>query len=905
MDIRKKFKDFFVSRGHYLLQSSSLVPFKDNSLLWINSGIAALKPFFTGRKTPPSLRMVSSQKCIRTIDIGSIGFDARHLSFFEMLGNFSIGNYFKKDAIIYAWEFLTSPQYLNLKKERLFVTVYEKDKETYEIWKDIIKIPTKHIIKCPKKTNFWQVGEGPCGPNTEIFYDRGEVWDLKNKGTDLLKHDLENDRYIEIWNIVFSQYNFLGDDKYEELPKKNIDTGAGLERLHMIKENANTIYEISLFTPILERFDNMLKNTTHKLDEKTLLIYRRIIVDHIKTICFGLGDGVLPSNKDRGYVMRRLIRRANTFGKKIGLTEPFLFNLVKSVIQIYGNEYKVLREKEAFIKEIILGEEISFDNVCKSGHSILQEVLVNSKKSTIEGKEVFRLFSTFGLPFEYIEDYFTNNKKQINKQEFENEYSKHTELSKKAIKFTEAMKEISGIESKILGVKTEFVYGKDSLSKSNVLAIITDDEINGSISNNQKGIIVLDKTIFYAERGGQIADTGKIIIDKDNYFVVDNVLHTTNNVNLHYGYGVGKIKTGDKASLTINKENRYAIACNHTATHLLNAALRKILGPHVTQNGSKVGVKNFRFDFIHHLGINWNTIRKVNEQVNKWIEESHEQNIRVTTYEKAIDEGALALFPDTYSEKVRVLSYGDFSKELCGGTHSSNTQQLQKFLITDFRKNGLHNWRIEACTTSNTIADYLKMYKKEFINLHHEFLKKAPISDLPEHHHKYSTIRKILSKENITFEDYFYLKEQIYFLKSNKIIVDKKSTKKDKYDVKYENELENNIKKIANFKYLLQEINDDITVYKEACDKIIKTSEKLLIILIQKNENNRYTFVIWCSQALIGSGINSTIILGIFKSSFSIRGGGKPSFAQGVILNNENTVAELKTILVNGLKNIN
>lgn len=694
-EIRRKFLEFFQEKGHSVEPSASLVPHEDPSLLWINSGVATLKKYFDGRVIPENPRITNAQKSIRTNDIENVGKTARHQTFFEMLGNFSIGDYFKEEAIDWAWEFLTDEKWIGFDKEKLSVTVHPEDEEAYVLWRDKIGIPESRIIRL--EGNFWDIGEGPSGPNTEIFYDRGPEY-----GNDLNDPELypggENDRYLEVWNLVFSEFNHNPDGTYTPLPKKNIDTGMGLERMASVVQNVPTNFDTDLFTPIIaatEQIADMKYGEDKETDEAF-----KVIADHIRTVAFAVGDGALPSNEGRGYVLRRLLRRAVRYAKKINIHRPFMFELVPVVGEIMFDFYPTVKEKSDFIQKVMKSEEERFHETLNEGLSILGDVMEKAKKTNslvIPGEDVFRLYDTYGFPVELTEEYAEEQGMKIDHEGFEKEMESQRERARKARQEVGSMQ----VQSSVLGeikVESEFVGYESQAASAVVSALLVDGEVVEQAEEGQEIQFILDKTPFYAESGGQIADAGTVSSEAVTILVQD-VQKAPNGQNLHRGIvQSGVVTVNDRVEAAVDRGNRSKIVKNHTATHLLHQALKDVLGTHVNQAGSLVQTDRLRFDFSHFGQITPEELEKIEKIVNEKIWDSIAVQIDYKNIEEAKAMGAMALFGEKYGKVVRVVQVGDYSLELCGGCHVENTSTIGLFKIVAEAGIGAGTRRIEAVT---------------------------------------------------------------------------------------------------------------------------------------------------------------------------------------------------------------
>ena len=668
-EIRQMWLDFFKSKGHHVEPGSSLIPKNDPTLLWINAGVAALKKYFDGSEVPPSRRITNAQKSIRTNDIENVG-DATHLTFFEMLGNFSIGDYFRKEVIPWAWELLTSEEWFNFPKERLYVTYHPDDLETKKCWIEA-GVDETHLIK--KEDNFWEIGEGPCGPDTEVHFDRGEKFDPEHVGVKLLVDDLPNSRYVEIWNIVFSQFNSeIGKKRseYKELPSKNIDTGAGLERFACVIQETDTAYETDLFWPIIQK--------TELISKKEYVSNRRafrVIADHIRTITFALADGEMFSNEGRGYVLRRLLRRAERYGHVLGINHSFLYELVEVVAEIMKSYYPYLLDKKEYISKMIQAEEEKFLKTLQNGENLLLSLIKDSK--SLSGKDMFKLYDTFGFPKELTLEICEEHGVTVDIDEFNEEMNKQKERARAARGDLQSMNKQS-IDLMNFTQESKFDYEATEL-ESEVIGLFVDGEKVDSLSG--EGDLIVKETPFYAESGGQVADTGTIS-NKNMEARVSNVNKAPNKQHLHHvSVLYGEIKVGDKVKLSIDTLNRKLIMRNHSSVHLLQAALMEVLGDHVNQKGSYVSSEYIHFDFSHFEKMKEEQIAETERKVNRWISEAIEEDTKVLSIDEAKKIGAKALFDDKYGDVVRVVCFGEVSKEFCGGTHVKNTQDIGIFVI--------------------------------------------------------------------------------------------------------------------------------------------------------------------------------------------------------------------------------
>jgi alanyl-tRNA synthetase len=694
-EVRQLFIDFFKEKGHAVEPSASLVPHEDPTLLWINSGVATLKKYFDGRVVPENPRIVNAQKSIRTNDIENVGKTARHHTFFEMLGNFSIGDYFKVESIEWAWEFLTEDKWIGFDQDKLSVTVHPEDVEAFTIWNETIGVPKERIIRL--EGNYWDIGEGPSGPNTEIFYDRGEEYGDDENDPELYPGG-ENERYLEVWNLVFSQFNHNPDGTYTPLPKKNIDTGMGLERLVSVIQNARTNYDTDLFMPIIQETEKISENKYGVTLESDTAF--KVIADHTRTVSFAIGDGALPSNEGRGYVLRRLLRRAVRYAKQINIHEPFMYKLVPVVAEIMKEFYPEVNEKTAFIQKIIKNEEERFHETLNEGLAILSEVIKKQKSAgstVIPGADVFRLYDTYGFPVELTEEYAEEESMEIDNEGFEKEMASQRERARAARQDVGSMQVQAGVLSDIK-VESTFVGYEKTEVETKVEVIVKDLDYASEIHAGDEAQLMLADTPFYAESGGQKADQG-IIEAEGVKLIVKDVQKAPNGQHLHnVVVQSGTVKTGANVTAKIDSEKRTLIVKNHTATHLLHQALKDVLGDHVNQAGSLVSPSRLRFDFSHFGGMTEEEIERVEAIVNEKIWNSIPVSIMNKTLQGAKEMGAMALFGEKYGDVVRVVQVGDYSLELCGGCHVVNTANIGMFKIVSESGIGAGTRRIEAVT---------------------------------------------------------------------------------------------------------------------------------------------------------------------------------------------------------------
>lgn len=708
-EIRQNFIDYFVEKGHMVEPSAPLVPIDDDSLLWINSGVATLKKYFDGRETPKKPRIVNSQKAIRTNDIENVGFTARHHTFFEMLGNFSIGDYFKQEAIEFAWEFLTSDQWMAMDPQRLYVTIHPEDVEAYRIWNEDIGLEESRIIRI--EGNFWDIGEGPSGPNTEIFYDRGDQFGQNDPKEEMYPGG-ENERYLEVWNLVFSEFNHNKDHTYTPLPNKNIDTGMGLERMASIAQNVRTNYETDLFMPIINEVEKV--SNKKYLENDAFDVAFKVISDHIRTIAFAIADGALPANEGRGYVLRRLLRRAVRFSQSLDINEPFMYRLVDIVADIMEPYYPNVKEKSDFIKRVIKSEEERFHETLEEGLAILNNLVAKAKVETkeISGKDAFKLYDTYGFPVELTEEIATQENLSVDMATFDAEMQQQRNRARQARQNSQSMQVQSEVLKNIT-TQSDFV-GYDVMDKATTITdIIYNGELVDEVEAGDSIHFVLKETPFYAVSGGQVADKGTI--SNENFEItVSEVTKAPNGQNLHKGeVQFGNVNTGAEVSASVNHTERRAIEKNHSATHLLHAALKEVLGEHVNQAGSLVEPDRLRFDFSHFGPMTEDEIDKVERRVNEEIWNSIEVNIQEMSISDAKALGAMALFGEKYGDIVRVVNMAPFSIELCGGIHVNNTSEIGLFKIVSESGTGAGVRRIEAFTGKSAFL-YLESVQEKF-----------------------------------------------------------------------------------------------------------------------------------------------------------------------------------------------
>lgn len=739
-EIRSLFLAFFEEKGHEIKPSASLIPVNDPSLLWINSGVATLKKYFDGTEKPDNPRITNSQKSIRTNDIENVGYTARHHTLFEMLGNFSIGDYFKEEAIHWAWEFLTSEKWLGFKPEDLYVTYYPEDLETKAIWEKIPDFISNHLIV--DEENFWDIGSGPCGPNTEIYFDRGEEYNNLPADNPESYPSGENERWLEIWNLVFSEFNHMPDGTYQPLPHKNIDTGMGLERLVSVIQETPTNFETDLFMPIIKQTE-VISGVDYETAED-LKVSFKVIADHIRAVAFAISDGALPSNEGRGYIIRRLIRRSVMHGRRLGIKEPFLSQLVPTIVSIMGSFYQNLADKADFVQEIIRSEEDRFHETIEGGEQQLSQLMADLKaegKSEISGSDAFQLYDTFGFPLELTQEEAEQHGFTVDEVGFETEMEQQRARARAARSDEDSMKVQSAVLSDI-DAPFEFV-GYDTLyTNATVTALVSNDQVVNQLKPGETGWVFFNRSSFYAEMGGQIADVGAIY---DGNEVVAKVLDVQKAPN---GQFMHKVETAEfplfnhqSYTLMVDRKSRMLTEKNHTATHLLHAGLRKYLGEHVHQAGSYVGPDRLRFDFSHFGKVSPEELQEIENYVNHWIQLAADVMISEMTFDEAKELGAMALFGEKYGDIVRVVNIGNESIELCGGTHVRNTNEIASFKIVSEFGIGAGVRRIEAVTGQAVIKYYQE--RDAILQTAQSLLKAGNVDQVP---HRIETMQAELKQ---------------------------------------------------------------------------------------------------------------------------------------------------------------
>ncbi len=855
-EIRQMWLDFFKSKGHVIEPGASLVPHNDPTLLWINAGVAALKKYFDGSEVPESKRITNVQKCIRTNDIDNVGRTARHHTFFEMLGNFSIGDYFRKEAISFAWEILTSEKYFDLPKDKLYFTYHPSDLETKKFWMEQ-GCEESHLI--PLEGNFWQIGEGPCGPNTEVFFDRGEKYDPEHVGIDLLAKDMENDRYIEIWGIVFSQYNAVNGVErkdYKELPHKNIDTGAGLERITCVMQGTETNFETDLFYPYIEATQKLCK----KPYEGEYLMPYRVIADHIRSCTFALADGAMFSNEGRGYVLRRVLRRAMRYGQKLGLYEPFLYTLVDIVCDNMKCFYPYLLDRKEVVKKMIKAEEEKFIKTLNSGEEILDSMIEGKK--VLSGEDAFKLYDTYGFPIELTKEICADKGVSVDLDKFEECLQHQKELARASRKNVESFNKQS---KDLLDFKTESLYNYESKDiKSKVVGLFKDGVKVDEISD--EGEVVFDITNFYAEMGGQVADIGFIENENCRADVV-NVTNAPNKQHLHNVKVLyGSIKNGEEFTLSIDKKRHFAIAKNHSATHLLQSALIEVLGEDIKQKGSYVDDEYLRFDFTHFEKISEVDLKKVERIVNEFISDAIDNNTQVLPIEEAKKVGAISLFDEKYGKEVRVVSFGEVSKEFCGGNHVKNTSDIGLFVIETEGSiaNGVR--RIQA-KTSFKAYELLKQREELLNEIKEEVEAKSYKESIDRVKSIENQLNEMTNKYKVVFDDLANAK--VHDLES-----------------KFENSH-------MIFEYL-KDYNSEALM--KIYDSLKVKYDDFTIVLIG-DDNGKHPIICGIGRKLVDNGVKSKDILKSVTDVLGGAGGGRPDMSKGSVVSLEKLDSAKKAIL--------
>ena len=850
-ELREMFLTFFESKGHLRLPSFPLVPENDPSLLLINAGMAPMKPWFKGEEEPPRRRVCTCQKCIRTGDIENIGHTARHGTYFEMLGNFSFGDYFKHEAIAWTWEFLTDPKWVGLEKDRLYPSVYQEDDEAFNIWRDEVGIPEDRIYRMGKEDNFWEHGSGPCGPCSEVYYDRGEEFGC---GSPDCKPGCDCDRYMEVWNNVFTQFDNDGEGHYTELAQKNIDTGMGLERLAVICQNVNSLFDVDTVMNITNKVSEL--TGAHYGDSQASDVSLRIITDHIRSATFMICDGVLPSTEGRGYVLRRLLRRAARHGKLLGVNEPFLYQILDTVIHENEGEYKDLRQKQDYITKVVRTEEENFAKTIDGGMKIFADLLAEHKakgETQFSGKDAFKLYDTYGFPVDLTEEMVQDEGMTLDRVAFDEEMEAQRVRARKA---REALGDLgwSGVEFGKEIPSTVFDgYDKTEITGAKVVAIVAEDQLVDEIVSGMEAIVVLDTTPFYAEMGGQVADHGTITAEGMTYNVTD-VQKNKGGKFMHYGkLTQGSLKVGDTVTATIDVDRRKAIMRAHTATHLLDKVLRTVLGDHVHQAGSLVEPDRLRFDFTHFSALTAEELAKVSALVNEAVLEGYDVVTEELPIEEAKKKGAIALFGEKYGEVVRVVDMGEgYSVEFCGGTHLSNTAKVGVFHISNEFSVASGVRRIEA-TTGKLSLDVMNQNQKMLFEA--AAVLKAKPGELREKAKAMMTEAKKLHQEIEKFKAEASVGEARQFLMSAKTVGELKVLTASRENV-------------------------DAATLRQMGD-FLKDKEPNVVAVLASTSDEKISFLAVCGKNAIAKGIKAGDLVKNVCTICGGKGGGKPDSAMG------------------------
>ena len=850
-ELREMFLTFFESKGHLRLPSFPLVPENDPSLLLINAGMAPMKPWFKGEEEPPRRRVCTCQKCIRTGDIENIGHTARHGTYFEMLGNFSFGDYFKHEAIAWTWEFLTDPKWVGLEKDRLYPSVYQEDDEAFNIWRDEVGIPEDRIYRMGKEDNFWEHGSGPCGPCSEVYYDRGEEFGC---GSPDCKPGCDCDRYMEVWNNVFTQFDNDGEGHYTELAQKNIDTGMGLERLAVICQNVNSLFDVDTVMNITNKVSEL--TGAHYGDSQASDVSLRIITDHIRSATFMICDGVLPSNEGRGYVLRRLLRRAARHGKLLGVNEPFLYQILDTVIHENEGEYKDLRQKQDYITKVVRTEEENFAKTIDGGMKIFADLLAEHKakgETQFSGKDAFKLYDTYGFPVDLTEEMVQDEGMALDRVAFDEEMEAQRVRARKA---REALGDLgwSGVEFGKEIPSTVFDgYDKTEITGAKVVAIVAEDQLVDESVSGMEAIVVLDTTPFYAEMGGQVADHGTITAEGMTYNVTD-VQKNKGGKFMHYGkLTQGSLKVGDTVTATIDVDRRKAIMRAHTATHLLDKVLRTVLGDHVHQAGSLVEPDRLRFDFTHFSALTAEELAKVSALVNEAVLEGYDVVTEEMPIEEAKKKGAIALFGEKYGEVVRVVDMGEgYSVEFCGGTHLSNTAKVGVFHISNEFSVASGVRRIEA-TTGKLSLDVMNQNQKMLFEA--AAVLKAKPGELREKAKAMMTEAKKLHQEIEKFKAEASVGEARQFLMSAKTVGELKVLTASRENV-------------------------DAATLRQMGD-FLKDKEPNVVAVLASTSDEKISFLAVCGKNAIAKGIKAGDLVKNVCTICGGKGGGKPDSAMG------------------------
>jgi len=883
-EIRKMWLDFFKSKNHTVIESASLIPEGDNSLFFVNAGVTPLKKYFDGSIVPENKRLTSIQKCIRTNDIENVGVTKRHQTFFEMMGNFSIGDYFKEEALDFAYEFLTSSNWCDIPKEKLYVTIYMTDEVAFNKWTSL-GLDSSHIVRL--KENFWEIGSGPCGPDSEIFFDRGEEYDPDGDALEKFKNDEDQERFVEIWNNVFSQYNSEpGVDRslYKELPHKNIDTGAGLERWCCIFQNVDSNFDTDLFKPIIEHIE---KISGVKYNGES---YFKIIADHIRAITMALSDGAIFENSGRGYVLRRLLRRSVRAGRKINITEPFMYKLVDTVIDNMIESYPKLGETRSSVKGLVLDEENLFNNTLRAGERILLDLIKESKNKTISGYDAFKLYDTYGFPFDLTLEYLEDEKMSVDKEEFD----KYMEEAKKVAKESRKVLADMNIQNEAL-LKflspSEFLYDTYELDDARVIGLFKDGSEVDILDSD--GYIIFDRTCFYAESGGQVADTGAIKNENFKAKVID-VKKAPNGQHMHKVEIIeGSIEIGDVCEMKIMKDKRLKTQANHSTIHIVQKVLQDELSKNIHQAGSYVDSERLRFDFTYTGKITDEDVFKIEDRVNEIIKTHIDSEISLMKLDDAKKLGAMALFTDKYKDIVRVVKIGD-SIELCGGTHIKSTDEIKRFAILKVESKGSNLYRLEGCTN-----DYVPVLVSESVAKYVDEIKKllSKAQDIIDKAKKDNIILDFditLDQNSLaSYKDIVYNKNQLEYIQNEVKLLEKKYIEeKNKLNISNIDEYIDNVKKINDINTLIMKVeNIEINDLKTIVDELINRLGKSIVFFADIN-NKSVNFICKCNDVEYKAGL-------LVKKASEMangRGGGSSTFAQGGSSDISNVDKIIKTI---------
>jgi alanyl-tRNA synthetase len=849
-EVREAYLNFFESKAHLRMESFPLVPKNDKSLLLINAGMAPLKPYFTGLQTPPSTRIATCQKCIRTGDIENVGITSRHGTFFEMLGNFSFGDYFKEEVIPWAWEFVT--KVLNIPKDRLYVTIYLEDDEAEQIWVEKTDIDPSRIFRLGKEDNFWEIGQGPCGPCSEIHYDRrGELGRIST-AEDFVKAG-EEDRVVEFWNLVFTQFDKDENGVYHRLKSPNIDTGMGLERMATVMQGTNSIFEVDTIKAILDEASKVAHVKYGEDNNKDISL--RIITDHVRSVTFMISDGVLPSNEGRGYVLRRLLRRAARHGKLLGINNAFLSDLCDVVIENSKKAYPELEKKQDYIKKVIKLEEERFMETIDSGMEILMhyvEVLEKQEKNILEGEKVFKLYDTFGFPKELTGEILSEKNMALDIEGFNKEMQLQRQRARQARGESNYMGSDDSIVNRIPSdITTEFNGYSSLVNSSSVKLIIKDEEFVSSLSAGEKGMVICERTPFYAEMGGQIGDQGVIFADNFKGTVYDCKKNISGKIMHFIEVTEGEIRLEDLVELQVDKLRRSEVCKNHTATHMLHKALREVLGEHVQQSGSLVNRERLRFDFTHFTALSEEELLHIENKVNERIMYVYEVDTNVMTIDEAKKDGAVALFDDKYGDEVRVVSVGEYSKELCGGTHVKNSGEIGMFKIVSEAGVAAGIRRIEAVTGINALKF---MEEKEQLLKETAALLKCSVKEIDNK--VQGLITEVKDKEKLI------------------------SDLKNKLAGSVQEDLISNAKELKGIRYVKGVLRDvDGESLRALGDKIRDRIQEGLVVLGSVVDEKVF-FVAMATKGAVQKGIHCGKIIKEVASVAGGGGGGRPDMAQ-------------------------